>query len=496
MSGFNLIDVVIGTANADPDRAAFVTDDVEISYGALVARASQCARYLQRHGVTAGQRVAIMFARPEENVVVLLATWMLGATPILLDFRTKSAEKAAVAEALGLSAFVQTRAGAREIACPEIATGDLMDAIGAERAELYERPLASHPAVIFRTSGTTGTPQGVVYSHESLMHMHWAKSRYEMGFQRGLLMHATPLFYSAGLARTLSQLFDGGTSHVLPMITSAEELAERLASSGATVGWMVPPQLLALLELSAGRATPMFPGLRLISGGANIPAEANLRAARELTPDIAMTYGSSLCGAISTLRGEDLPAKAGSVGRPFPVNRLEVFDADGVMCRRGEPGRVRVRSICNADAIIGEARAASDRLVDGWAETGDLGYIDEDGFLYLVGRASDMIIRNGVNVFPREVEAVLDAHEQVVETAVVGVPDDRAGEEIVAFVVVRGDVTEESLHQFARARLVSDKRPTTIRILPAFPRNSSGKIVKRDLVDSLAAERGPAGGEG
>lgn len=488
MSTFNLIDVVIGVANRDRDRVALLADDSEVTYGDLLERSSQCARYLSRHGVQAGARVTIAFAKPDENIIALLATWMLGATPLLIDFRAKSAEKAALAEALGVSVFVQSRSGPKATDYLEIATGNLRDAVAAEDARLYERPATDNPAVIFRTSGTTGTPQGVVYSHDALLHMHWGKSYGEMGFNRGLLMHATPLFYSAGLARTLSQLFDGGTSSILPMITSAEELAERLGSSGAKVAWMVPPQLHGLLEISAGRTEPMFPGLRLISGGSNVSHEACMRAWRELTPDIAMTYGSSLCGAIATLRGDDMPAKAGTVGRPYPINRLEVFDPQGRPCPRGEPGQIRIRSISNAQAILGEERIGSDRIVDGWVETGDLGFIDEEGYLHLTGRASDLIIRNGVNVFPREVEKVIDEHEKVAESAVIGIDDERSGQEIAVFVVARGALTVDEVQAHARSRIVPDKRPAVIRIVDALPRNSAGKVSKRDLADRLAAE--------
>jgi acyl-CoA synthetase (AMP-forming)/AMP-acid ligase II len=200
-----------------------------------------------------------------------------------------------------------------------------------------------------------------------------------------------------------------------------------------------------------------------------------------------VTYGSTVGGSISTLVGEAIQTKAGTVGRPMPFNHLRIEGADGQVLGVGETGLIKIRSPLIADEILGEARADSDRLVDGWAIPGDLGFIDEDGFLTLTGRASDMIIRNGVNVFPREIETILERHPGIAEAAVFGYSSPSSGEEIAAFVVAAGSVTIEEIVDHARANIVPDKRPRHMEIVERLPRNDAGKVVKRLLAERLAA---------
>ncbi|MFN3549753.1 MAG: class I adenylate-forming enzyme family protein [Mesorhizobium sp.] len=491
MAAFNVSDMFIAAAMRNRSRDAIVTAQVTLGYADLLDRASQCARHLSRRGVEPGDRLAIALPKPDHVVIVILAAWMLGATPMVIDFRAKRSEKAYLADHFDLAAVVESTASPTEANYRSITVADgFYDDIAAESGELFLPRPGDHPALIVRTSGTTGTPQGIVYSHNTLTNIHWGMGVALTGFDRGPLVHALPLFYASPLIRTLSQILDGATTHILPLMASAEELAETFLSTTAQISSVVPPQLHALLRLSEGRTTPMFPQMRnLIATGSRVDGEASIRAVRELCSGFAVTYGSTVGGSISLLVGDAIQTKAGTVGRPMPFNHLRIEGNDGQALGPGEIGLIKIRSPLIADDILGEAREDSDRLVDGWAIPGDLGFIDEDGFLTLTGRASDMIIRNGVNVFPREIEGILERHPSVVEAAVLGYSSVATGEEIAAFVVVADDVALADIIDHARASIVPDKRPRHIQIIDRLPRNDAGKVVKRLLAEQLAASQ-------
>lgn len=487
---FNVADAILGVAAKGPDRPALETPEVAYTYGGLAARASQCARYLARHEVRAGDRVGIALAKPDQTIVVLLAVWMLGATCVVLDFRLRPLEKAASAEQFGLRAIVEANAPAQG-RYTSIAIGtDLAAAVAAERADLVIPAAASYPAAIQPTSGTTGKAVGLVLNHHTIMHFYWILSARLLGFDRGPSVHALPLFYSSGLFRTISQLLDGGVTHILPMLASVDEIAEKVLSTRAYLASLVPPQLQGLVAAAQGTRLPLFPDLRVLtSTGSKTPAELAVRAYRELSSGFRISYGASVGGAISVLRGEDVLRKPDSVGRPNPECHLQITDLEWRPVARGETGLIRLRGPSVADDIIGDIRDHSDRMVDGWAVPGDMGYLDDEGFLFLTGRASDMMIRKGVNVFPREIEDVLEAHVGVVEAAVVGYPSVLSGQDIAAFVTVRGEVSAEQVADHARRHLVADKRPRIIRIVDELPRNDAGKVQKRRLLERLLEEK-------
>jgi acyl-CoA synthetase (AMP-forming)/AMP-acid ligase II len=252
---------------------------------------------------------------------------------------------------------------------------------------------------------------------------------------------------------------------------------------------MVPAQVLGLLKLSEGRSSPIFPSLRTLACvGAPLSARDMIRAYRELTPGFRSYYSSTLAGPSAALYGDDIMRHADTVGRPLPLVNLQIVSDSGVVLPPGEPGHIRVRSPAIASGVVGPGSANSDRIVDGWAYPGDLGVLDEDGYLRITGRASDMIIRGGANVFPEEVEAALADHPAVAEVAVVGVAEENVGEEIAAFVVAKAPVTADELTAFARSRLSPDKRPRLYYFVEKLPRSAVGKVVRRELLKLVPQE--------
>ncbi|MCI5077989.1 class I adenylate-forming enzyme family protein [Oricola sp.] len=488
MSNFNLIDSIMGIAASAPDREAIATPSSSFTYAELVRSANRTARHLGRHGVVPGDRVAIALPKPDQALIVLLATWLVGATGMMVDFRARRQEKAALAQSFNVRAIVEPRASARDGEYLSVATGDsLLDTVMAESDDILFRPAEAHPAFIIRSSGTTGTPVGVVFNHETAMRLHWTYSQYYLGSGRGLMVHAVPLFYAGGIMRNISQILDGSPTYIMPPISSAEEIADEFLSRKARQTFVVPPQLFGLLELSSGRTEPMFPNLTALGGaGGTFPAETIVRAYRELSREVRISYGSSYCGIVSSLYGEDILQKPESVGRPNRHGLVRITDMEGNELPRGEPGLIGVRNPTIADGIIGERRELSDRLIDGWAIPGDLGVLDEEGFLTLTGRASDMIVRKGVNIFPREIESTLERLDAIMEAAAVGFRDEEQAERLALFVTVKPGVTLETLSGQVHASLVADKRPDVIHIVASLPRNDAGKVLKRVLVETLS----------
>ena len=491
-TAMNLADVFTGVAKRIPDSKAIVSDDVVLSFSDLVGLASQGARYLKNRGIGAGDRVGVALQRPEETIAAALALWMIGASAMLLDFRAKPGEKNSSAKNFNIRAIIELRGTPAEPEYePILAKQGWRNEIAAMDNAEYEAVTAHHPAIIALTSGTTGSPQGIAVGHNTFLNRYLAHRTSSLGYSGGVFVCSLPLGYTAPQIHTLFHLMDGGTVHFLPILSSAAEVAEAFIELKARAAFIVPPQLAGMLEMSAGRDTPMFPDLRALTvAGAAVPPEHSVRAHKELTPGYRVDYGSSICcPMISELSGEDVLKNPNSVGKPHVLTHIRIAGADGESLPAGENGLIMIRSPCIADDIIGEERENSDRIADGWAIPGDLGYIDHDGFLVLTGRASDLIIRNGVNVFPREIEHTLLRHPEVKETAVIGYPSEASGEEVAAFVVASTDtLTVEKLGVFARANISADKCPREFRLIDELPRNNNGKVEKKKLVAMFTGE--------
>lgn len=488
----NLADAFIAIANSRGDRHAIVTSGSTFTYRQLVERASQSARVLRDEGFGAGDRVGLALASPADTVTTLIALWMLDATVIIADFRSRAEERNRLTATFNIKAFLQTRTPPGDPQYVSIAASDdFFGRVKSQDASLFTPQASRHPALIMQTSGTTGTPVGIQREHDSfLLRNYLERSGGNMPVCETLVM-ALPLNYAAPLTKALCQFLDGGTVHLLPVLATARELADSVLALQADRMFVVPKQLRALLELSKGRTSPMLPSLKLLAcGGAAVSAEDNLRAFKELSKSFHVSYASSVSGLISELAGADIENMPNSVGRPLPLNHVQIVSADGVPLPRGEAGIIRMRGPAVATKVLGDVRDNSDRIVDGWIVPGDMGLLDEDGYLVLTGRATEMIIRSGVTIFPSEIETALKDHEGIREIAVVGFPQDDVGEELAAFVVAQGDVTVEDLKAFSRSRLTPDKCPRQFHIVNALPQNSLGKVLRKELVEMVMQDKG------
>jgi acyl-coenzyme A synthetase/AMP-(fatty) acid ligase len=339
--------------------------------------------------------------------------------------------------------------------------------------------------VLSLSSGTTGRPRGPLVTHRQFgarLVMHWTS----LGFNRhDRFLLATPLYFGGGRGFAISFLCTGATVHFRPPPVEPDALAEIINRERITALFLVPTQLRRLLALPA-RDGHLLPHVRvLVSSGSLLHAHERLAIMERITPNMLDYYSSTEGGGISVLTPDEIRAKPSTVGRPVFGVDVEIADETHRALPACEVGRIRYRGPGVAAGFFKDEEASREAFRDGWFYPGDLGRFDEAGYLSIVGRAKDMIIRGGINIFPAEIEHVLLQHPHVTEAAVVGWPSRIYNEEVAAFVVPRDGVDEAALIAHCRAHLAPYKVPKRVFLQPDLPKNAGGKIEKPKLVAAL-----------
>jgi long-chain acyl-CoA synthetase len=485
LNSVRLTDVFVGLANRWGDRPAVVSPHLSLSYSELVARAAQAARDLQASGIEPGARVGLALRDSAETIVSMIALWMAGATAVPIDFRSKAAERATLAGEFDLIAIMEDRR-----APAATYSSILVDASWTERiARRDATPLwpsgECAPAIISLTSGTTSRPVGFVLDHDRALFRSITPLPSHYGES---LLNPLSLSFSGSRSHTLSALFRGAAVRFYPVLFSPQELAEAITAWKISSLCAVPTVIRNLVELARGRSTPLFLGLEaLYSIGAPMLPDEKLEVSVTLCRNFIQDYGSTVSGCMSSLYGPDLSARPDTVGRAQPFVALQVVDENDQPMPPGEVGNIRGRAPGMARTMFGGAasRAGGDTLKEGWAYPGDIGVLDDKGYLRLMGRSSDLIIRGGANVHPSEVEAVIAEYDGVRDVVVVGFTKLPEGQEIAAFIVGSDGLSEAALVAHCRARLGPDKRPRRFLFVNELPRNANGKISRAELRHQL-----------
>ncbi len=494
MQGVNIANMFIAAAQRWRGVVAMETPDSSLTHDQLLQLVMQMARHLRAHGVDAGDHVGVALVGGPASITTMIALWVLGAVVVPLDFRSRTHERQRQVKSLNMKFVVEGRRAEDGDGYTGIALDDdWVDALAGYSHDLILPQPGSHPAILSLTSGTSGTPRVMRMDHQSWYCRHsllLLQGHYRPGVR---YFNPTPISFSASRTRSLTRLLTGGTVIFSPPLFSAEELAEGINASGANHSSVVPTVLRDLLELAEKRDAPLFPKLEVLHcGGASISVEEKLLAIERLSPNFVVGYGSTGTGMIAMQYGKDFDRHPASVGRPFPIVLVQVVDEHDNVLQPGEVGSIRVRSPGNALEIYeqepGNNDGKGDRIAEGWVYPGDLGSLSEDGYLTLRGRSANVIIRGGANVYPAELEAVLNEHPAIRESAVVGYPSRTHGEEIAAFVVADDSVTRQDLMAFCLSRFSPDKRPRELFIVDRLPQSSAGKVLHRELVDRLKSD--------
>lgn len=496
----SLVDIIRGHGRERPDTAALIVGDRTITYGELDDRSSRVAQAFAAAGVGFGDRVAFVERNGAEFFDVTFGLAKLGAVAVPVNWRLAAPEMRHIIADSGAAVVVVGQEFVDHLEAVE----DQLDAeivvIGThERWLSFDRWTAAHPAVdpgvvtgpddlvlLMYTSGTTGLPKGVMLSNTNYVCKTGGVAGPWKFDADAISLAVMPLFHMAGSGWAFAGLWQGACTLVLRDVDPGAIL-DAIARHRVTNMLLVPAVIQFLLD-TPGIEDVDLSSLRVVVYGASpISDDVLVRGMTRFGRVFAQVYGmTETTGSITQLDGEDhVPQLLRSCGKPYPWVQIRIVDKPtGADAAAGVVGEVWTRSDQNMLGYWDNPEATAATLTsDGWLKTGDAGYVDADGFLYLHDRLKDMIVSGGENVYPAEVENVLMTHPEVADAAVIGVPDPRWGEAVKAVVVVtRGARLDDSgLIAYARDRLAGFKLPKSVDFVDALPRNPSGKILKRAL---------------
>jgi long-chain acyl-CoA synthetase len=490
-------------------------DGREFSYRQFDSLVNQTANLLAGLGVKKGDMVGLLLPNCIEYVLFYFACWKLGAVAGPINAQLKGAEikyilnnSEAVVLVTQSSSWPTVHAIGSELEFLEelVLIDERVEGTIDYRAELSRQSSQLSPtdlglddnAIIVYTSGTTGNPKGVLLTHGNLIAnarqiSHWLKFDQDDRF-----LGIMPLFHMNAVAVTTLTPLYVGASIVLSPKFSARRHWQIISEYGVTTFGSVATMLSMLLNTYPDGVPAGLDTSRLkfaMCGSAPVPVPVMQQFEQRFNCPVIEGYGLSESTCRATFNPPDARRRLGSVGLPIG-NEVKIFDDADQELPPGQSGEIVLRGENVMRGYFKNPDATERAFRSGWFHTGDLGYRDADGFFYVVDRKSDMIIRGGENIYPREIDDVLYQHPAVKDAATIGVPDELYGEEVKAFVVLKDAVTctEDELMEFCRARLADYKCPKTIEFLDDIPKGPTGKLLKRELGKSRGRRSVDRGG--
>jgi long-chain acyl-CoA synthetase len=472
----------------DPTKTAMFWGEAQFSYRQFHAQTLSVAKRLRTEcGVQRGDRVGIWLKNCPEFVPALFGVWQAGAVVVPINNFLKPAEVQFILADAGINVLIvddsmkpayqilaSQRQGLKSFSVETFGNGNDDP---CDDSDVAPEALA----VILYTSGTTGHPKGAMLSHANLL-ANVESCRHELmavGEDRFVVL--LPMFHSFMLTvGILLPMLVGGSIVLIKTLHPPKNVIMEILQHRATLLPAVPQFFRALTHCPLPADLP----LRLcISGGAPLPAETLKEFTSRFPIPLLEGYGLSEASPVVSFTPMRGPWKAGSIGRPIRDVTVTIQDDDGVILPSGQIGELCVRGGNVMQGYWNLPAETAVALRNGWLLTGDIGYVDPDGYLYITDRKKDMLLVNGINVYPREVEEILYQFPGVKESAVIGIPDSRRGEQPLAFIAAADGIQldEKALHNFVRERLADYKVPRRIVFLPSLPRNATGKVLKTEL---------------
>lgn len=514
----NLVSCVRQQAAEQPEKIAYHFMGKDTSYGEFEHTVGRFAQGLQDLGVQKGDHVAFLLGNTPHYLIALYATMRLGATaipvnpiytPDEISYILRNGDVKAVIALDALLPLVEVGVQA----FPEVVTfvvcettADVAEKIAAlseeakAKTHLFSHIVASatgslepvdiaqdDTAIILYTSGTTGNPKGAMLTHRNVYSNARDVSTY-LGYRANDRIIATlPVFHVFALTVVVNAPLISGATVLLTPRFSPIEIFTLAREQQATVFAGVPTMYNFLYLLPEGKPED-FSTIRLaISGGASLPVALLHNFEKKFNVRVSEGYGLSEASPVTCFNPLDRERKAGSIGTSINNVENRVVDVNGIDVPVGEVGELVVRGPNVMKGYYKMPEETAMAIRDGWLYTGDLAKVDDEGYFYIVDRKKDMIIVGGYNVYPREVEEVLFAHDNIVEAAVVGYPDPNFGEAVHAYIVLKevAATTTDDILAYCAKHMVKYKVPKVVEILDELPKNTTGKILRRTLKEKV-----------
>lgn len=488
-------------AEAAPDRVALVCDGKRWTYGDLLAAARGAFEIIQESGA---QYVALLDESSEASIIALFGAALAGVPYCPLNYRLADADLAALLERIAPALVVGDEERVERIAGDQghVVYSRELFSLKAQESwpgdEEREYDAGTGIAVQLFTSGTTAAPKAAILRHSNLLGYILGTVEFASADENDAALVVVPPYHIAGISALLSSTYANRKIVMLPAF-EPEAWLRLIESEKVTNAFVVPTMLARIIEKMDDGTKADLSSLRAVAyGGGKMPMEI-IQKALALMPDTGFTnsYGLTETSSTIALLGPDehrealastdpkVRARLGSLGKPIPTVEIEIRDEDGKVLGPGEPGEIFVRG----EQVSGEYKEKSALDAEGWFPTRDAGFIDEDGFLFLSGRADDVIVRGGENMSPGEIEDVVLTHPAVADACVAAIPSVEWGEAVGLAVVTREGHArpgEDELKQLVKDRLRSSRVPEKIVFVDELPYNEMGKLLRRKVKEVLA----------
>ena len=499
-----LVDVLLDNAGTRSDATAVIDTGISLTWSEFVRRISKLGRVLNRSGINQGDRFGILALNSWRQAEVTHAGQWIGATPVPINFRLAPVEMQSILKDADCKLVVVDGQFSYLLNEPELAgwnNNHLL--ISHDRNGTYETSLisaepsepvkcsANDEALLLFTGGTSGRAKGVPLTHGNIIaNTRQVGSRWSVK-PDDVVLHVPPMFHSAELVKT-AYLMEGAASVYLPKF-DPDALLRTIEEFNVSFALLVPTML--MLTLQSGKVSQYdVSSLKQIIYGASPMSAGWVKAAFEAFPnvEIAQGYGLTETAPLLTMLDHQSHVDALATGNPNLLSScgrvlegvdLKIIDNGGVECAAGQVGEIYARGDNVFKGYINQDELTEQVLVDGWFRTGDMGYLDKEGYLYLKDRKQDMIVTGGENVYSSEVEAVLNLHPVVSEVAVIGIPDEIYGEKVIAVATAKSgsDLAQDELIEFCRGKIGGYKIPKEIHVVESLPKSALGKVLKTEL---------------
>jgi long-chain acyl-CoA synthetase len=499
----NLPTLLENTAARRPSHPAVRFQDQTVTFAELNRRVESLAAGLSAAGLEPGDVCVLMMPNSIHWVTVYYALAKLGSVVLPINFLYRVGELQHIFRDSGARAFIghaayleearKVMAGlpAMDIRVVDAGPADgfmPLESLFVEHAAFSTYPVQDDdPLAMIYTSGTTGLPKGAVLTHRNLASNAMTVADMRHTEPQDVVLGVLPFFHIYGQTSTLNASIYLGLTVRLWGHFEAQEVFAAIEEERSSILIAVPTVFNRLAEMAAVNP-PKRSSLRFcVSGGASLPVEVLRRFESLFQTTIYEGYGLTECSPVCVENPYGRPTRPGSIGVPIPGFEARVVDEGDRDVGRGEVGELIIRGPGVMKGYLHQPEATRETLRGGWLHTGDLARQDTDGYIYIVDRKKDLVIRGGYNIYPREVEEVLYSHPAVSEAAVLGIPHPDLGEEVAAIVVLRPgtDATPEEVRAFVKERLAPYKVPRLVKMVQELPKSATGKILKRAISQDI-----------